>query len=198
VQFGAEVISSVPLRVLLQQHFLSELPAIFFERDKKLFKRMETVLDILQDALQRNTQVSREVSIQMLQTLLLMLLDIKQTGQPATLSGDRKMLFRFQQILDEQFHNNHQVARYAGELGTTERKLAAITKEFLGLSPLQVIHNRVLLEAKRLLLFEQTSHKEIAFQLGFDSPASFSLFIKNKTGYSPSELNLQLVNFHKQ
>jgi len=62
---------------------------------------------------------------------------------------------------------------------------------------LQVIHNRILLEAKRMLLFEEIAHKEIAFQLGFDSPASFSLFIKNKTGFTPSELNQQLVKIHK-
>ena len=82
-------------------------------------------------------------------------------------------------------------------LNTTEKKLSVISKKYLGLSPLQVIHDRLLLEAKRILLFENSSHKEIAFHLGFDSPASFSLFIRNKTGYSPSELNLQLVNIHK-
>jgi AraC family transcriptional activator of pobA len=48
-----------------------------------------------------------------------------------------------------------------------------------------------------MLLFEDTSHKEIAFHLGFDSPATFSAFIKNKTGHSPSELSKQLAEIHK-
>jgi len=197
IQFSEEVLTSLPLRVMLQQQFLSPVPAIFFEQDKKLFQKMESVIDILQDVLENDTPVRREISVQMLQALLLMLLNVKQTDHHSALSGDKKVLFRFQQLLEEQFRTNHQVTRYAEDLGTTERKLAALTKQFLGLSPLQVIHNRLLLEAKRLLLFEDTSHKEIAFHLGFDSPASFSLFIKNKTGFNPSELNLHLVNFHK-
>jgi AraC family transcriptional activator of pobA len=89
------------------------------------------------------------------------------------------------------------VQQYAALLKTTEKKLSSITKKYLGMNPLQVIHNRLLLEAKRILLFEDTSHKEIAFRLGFDSPASFSQFIKNKTGSSPSELHAHLVNIHK-
>ena len=66
-------------------------------------------------------------------------------------------------------------------------------KNYIG----QVIHNRILLEAKRLLLFEEITHKEISYQLGFDSPPSFSAFIKSKTGYSPSELTQHLAEIHK-
>ena len=86
---------------------------------------------------------------------------------------------------------------YIDKLASTEKKLAEITKKYTGLSPLQVIHNRILLEAKRLLLFEDRTHKEIAYQLGFDSPASFSNFIKSKTGLAPKELTKQLAEIHK-
>jgi AraC family transcriptional activator of pobA len=106
-------------------------------------------------------------------------------------------MFRFQQLLEEKFLETHAVQEYAEELQTTEKKISTLTKKHLGLSPLQVIHNRILLEAKRLLLFEKTSYKEIAYHLGFDSPASFSQFIKNKTGLTPSELSQTLVEIHK-
>ena len=197
LQFGEEVISSMHLRMLLQQHFFNELPAVFFERNPEQFQKLELILQLLRDSTAGKTETSREISLHYLQALLLGLLDERTSEENASLSGEKKTLFNFQQFLEEQFHENHQVGKYAALLSTTEKKLSAITKKFLGQSPLQVIHNRVLLEAKRLLLFEDTSHKEIAFQLGFDSPASFSLFIKNKTGYTPSELNLHLVNFHK-
>jgi AraC family transcriptional activator of pobA len=67
----------------------------------------------------------------------------------------------------------------------------------MGMSSLQVIHHRLVLEAKRLLLFGEESHKEIAYSLGFDSPASFSAFIKKKIGTTPSELQTQLEEIHK-
>ena len=99
--------------------------------------------------------------------------------------------------MDEQYSSNHLVNKYASSLNVSEKKLAALTKKYLGLSPLQVIHNKLLLEAKRLLTFKKNSLKEISFQLGFDSPASFSLFIKNKTGLTPSGLTDQLAKIHK-
>ena len=93
--------------------------------------------------------------------------------------------------------NNRGVQFYIEKLITTEKKLSSTIKKHTGLSPLQVIHNRILLEAKRLLLFEETTHKEITYQLGFDSPASFSTFIKSKTGFAPSELTKHLAEIHK-
>jgi len=197
VQFGDEVITSLHLRSLLQQNFLSPEPSVFFEKSRKTFTKLTPLLDMLENSLSEISSVTREVPIHLLQTLLFQLLDQKHVEEQPASTGDRKLLFRFQQALEVQFCTNHQVSKYAAELGTTEKKLSLITKQFLGLSPLQVIHNRLLLEAKRLLLFEDTSHKEIAFQLGFDSPASFSLFVKNKAGITPSELNLQLVQIHK-
>ncbi len=68
----------------------------------------------------------------------------------------------------------------------------------MGLTPLQVIHKRILLEAKRQLVFEEKQHKEIAYNLGFDSPASFSAFVKKKTGLTASEIQDEVTNIHKQ
>ena len=198
VQFREEVIPSALLRMHLQLLFFSEPSAILFEEDKLRLKQSGAILDLLENASGLQTMLSKEITLHYLQALLLHLLDGRNTGNTHDLSGDKQLLFKFQQLLETQFHENHQVKRYSTLLNTTDKKLATVTNKILGLSPLQVIHNRLLLEAKRLLLFEDTtSHKEIAFDLGFDSPASFSLFIKNKTGYSPSELNSLLVKIHK-
>jgi AraC family transcriptional activator of pobA len=109
----------------------------------------------------------------------------------------KKLLIDFYLLIEAHYSENVGVQFYIDNLGTTEKKLAEATKKHTGLSPLQVIHNRVLLEAKRLMLFEDKTHKEIAYQLGFDSPASFSSFIKSKTGLAPLELTKQLAGIHK-
>ncbi len=197
VQFVEEVIPSVQVRNQLRQVLFSEKSAIFFEADEEKLDSFRPLLQLLKTASEKNTKISNDIATKYLEALLLQLAEGKESVGATQLSEEQKLLFHFQQLLEEQFTTNHSVQEYVKLINTTEKKLAAATKKYLGLSPLQVIHNRVLLEAKRALVFEDTSHKEIAFRLGFDSPASFSQFIKNKTGYSPSELSTHLVDIHK-
>lgn len=197
VQFVEEIIPSVQVRNQLRQVLFGEKAAIFFEDSAEKLQALRPLLLLLKTASEKGTGISNDVALKLLEALLLQLVEEKQSGSKTQISEEQRLLFHFQQLLEEQFATNHSVQEYVKLIKTTEKKLAAATKKYLGLSPLQVIHNRVLLEAKRALVFEDTSHKEIAFRLGFDSPASFSQFIKNKTGYSPSELSMHLVDIHK-
>lgn len=54
-------------------------------------------------------------------------------------------------------------------------------------SPSKIIHSRVILEAKRYLHYTDKTAKEIAYEIGFESPAHFSRFFKLQTGLSISE-----------
>lgn len=197
VQFTEEIIPSIQVRNRLRQILFGGKSAIIFENDRAKMDEFRPLLQMLKNASEKKTATSNEIALNYLQALLLQLAENRETNSSASVSDDQKLLFRFQQLLGEQYTHNHSVQEYVKIIGGTEKKLAAATKKYLGLSPLQVIHNRILLEAKRILLFEDTSHKEIAFRLGFDSPASFSQFVKNKTGYSPSELSAKLVDIHK-
>ncbi len=197
VQFKEEVLSSPQVRILLQKRSFSENPAVLFENNPEEIKKNEIILSLLKGSLEKHSDLSNEISLNYLQALLLQLLDNFNTGVSSALSEDHKVLFNFQYLLEEQFLQNHLVSKYSAQLGVTEKKLTAITKKYMGLTSIQVIHERLVLEAKRLLLFNNSSQKEIAFHLGFDSHASFSQFIKNKTGFSPSELSSKLVDIHK-
>ena len=55
-------------------------------------------------------------------------------------------------------------------------------------TPLQIIQERVITEAKRLFYYTDKSVKEIADDLGFEDVAHFSKFFKNCTTQNPSEL----------
>lgn len=197
LQFREEVLSSARVRNILQMNSFGENSPVLFENDKKKMKELEPLTGLLEKTCRNNTANSGEISLHYLQALLLNLAENKTKVPGKNTSADTNLLFTFQNLLEDLYHENHSVQYYAKLMNITEKKLSALTKKHLGLSPLQVIHNRILLEAKRILLFEDTSHKEIAFRLGFDSPASFSQFIKNKTGSNPSELHKHLVDIHK-
>jgi AraC family transcriptional activator of pobA len=197
VQFREEVVPSTQIKNLLRQVSFGENSSVLFENNLQKLEQLRPILNLLKLESEKTTGFSQEITLHYLQALLLQLIENRENTSPGNLSDERKIVFEFQHLLEEQYLENHSVQQYAALLKTTEKKLSAATKKHLGMNPLQVIHNRLLLEAKRILLFEDTSHKEIAFRLGFDSPASFSQFIKNKTGYSPSDLLNHLVDIHK-
>ena len=57
----------------------------------------------------------------------------------------------------------------------------------MGIPPGKLIHERLLLEAKRLLRYSDLPVADIADQLNFEDPSYFSRFFKKHTGFSPSE-----------
>jgi AraC-like DNA-binding protein len=59
-------------------------------------------------------------------------------------------------------------------------------------SPLEIIRERLISEAKRLLFYSDKSIKEIAYELGFEDAAHFSKFFKNYTNQNPSNVRKTL------
>lgn len=111
--------------------------------------------------------------------------------QPA--STNEKALFQaFRQLVEQHFYNQHHLAFYTSRLHCSHQTLARETKRLLGKSPLLVLHERILLEAKSMLMLTRLSNKEIAFALGFEDPAYFGRFIKKQTGHSPEQMRKYL------
>ncbi len=197
VQFTEDRINSTELRATLRQLPFYENSALIFENRSDLFNELQLLVTIFSNHLSKENSSNTQVVTHLLQAFVAMVLENSHSKVTAKMDSEKKLLIDFYQSLETHFKDNCGVHFYIEKLITTEKKLAAATKKNTGLSPLHVIHNRILLEAKRLLLFEDTSHKEIAYQLGFDSPASFSAFIKSKTNLSPTELTKRLAEIHK-
>jgi AraC family transcriptional activator of pobA len=197
LQFSEGCIYSNELRSGLRQLLFRENTAVIFEYQPEKCKQWIQLLEILAEHLPATNSTINSAAVHLLHAFVSLILDQLNKDDSNDLLPDQKELFDFYQLLESHYHLNTGVAFYVDQLGITDKKLSLITKKHVGFSPLQVIHNRILLEAKRLLLFEDISHKEIAYQLGFDSPASFSAFIKSKTGFSPKKLTVQLAEIHK-
>lgn len=99
--------------------------------------------------------------------------------------------------VENDFKQNRTVKYYSEKLNIPINKLNLICKERFGESPLQIINKILLDEIKRLLVINEVSHKEISYELNFDSQATFSRFIKQHTGNTPSELQKELLHIHK-
>lgn len=197
VQFTEDRINSAKLRATLREISLFESAAIIFENQSEIVNELQSLLNVLQIYTYKNNSNNNQVVTHLLQAFISVVLENSQTNKIAVKDADKKLLIEFYQSLELNYKKQIGVQFFIEELGTTEKKLAATIKKHTGLRPLQIIHNRILLEAKRLLVFEENYQKEIAYQLGFDSPASFSAFIKTKTGFAPSQLIKHLEEIHK-
>ncbi|MFV0243398.1 MAG: helix-turn-helix domain-containing protein [Qingshengfaniella sp.] len=108
-----------------------------------------------------------------------------QTERPV-LSDRRLGLLRgFQEMLDHHLETPRSVADYAERLAVTTTHLSRTVKAFTGRTAGELIADRILLEAKRKLVFSDTSVGEIGYALQFSSPSYFSRFFTNLTGESP-------------
>ncbi|GAB3394191.1 hypothetical protein GCM10027514_39920 [Azotobacter armeniacus] len=73
--------------------------------------------------------------------------------------------------------------------------LNSICRQLCGLSALEILHQRLLLEAKRNLIYSAMTINQLSDQLGFSEPAYFSRFFQRLTGMSPNAFR-RLGNSH--
>lgn len=92
---------------------------------------------------------------------------------------------RYRGLVDRDFREHRRVGPYARELGVTQAHLNRLCRQILGDTALGVIHRRVVLEAKRSLVFTELSAQSIALSLGFEDPGYFARFFRRQTGLPP-------------
>lgn len=92
----------------------------------------------------------------------------------------------FSRLVEIHFRTKHTVADYADILGVAPKTLSNKFNRLELKQPNDIIKDRIILEAKRLLGYSSLSVKEIAYQLGYDDPAYFNRLFTNKVGDTPS------------
>lgn len=110
---------------------------------------------------------------------------IQKLRNPQSIESGNQLVRNFKQLIDEHYKELHKVSDYAAMLSVTSDYLNKSVKSITGKSAKEFILDRILVEAKRVLLFTETTNKELAFDLGFEEPAHFSNFFKKYTSSSP-------------
>jgi AraC family transcriptional regulator, transcriptional activator of pobA len=96
------------------------------------------------------------------------------------------LVLRFRDALEANFRSGWDVARYAKELRVSPSRLRAACLDVTGKPPTHLVHDRIVLEAKRSLTYTNMTIAETAYQLGFTDPAYFSRFFSERVGESPA------------
>ena len=97
----------------------------------------------------------------------------------------------FRQMIGLNFTRHLRVQDYCDSMAVSHDRLTTACKAILGLTPTQVIQQRMVLEAKRALLHSSKPISQIGYDLGFSDIGYFSRFIRVRTGLSPRRLRQQ-------
>lgn len=103
------------------------------------------------------------------------------------------ILKNFKSLIEINYKSLKLPKEYAELLYITPNHLNALTKEHLGMPAGEIIRNRILLEAKRMLVIKEYSISEIAYELNFSDNSYFSKFFKKLTGFTPEEFRKNYI-----
>lgn len=115
----------------------------------------------------------------------------KQKIEKIKKSVELDYVLLFKDLLEKEYKNKKQVKFYASQILITEKRLNQATTKIMGRTPKQIIDERVLLEAKRLLAHTNDSIKEIGFELGFKEPTNFIKYFRKHSNLTPVKFREQ-------
>lgn len=155
------------------------------------------VLDPLWRLLEKEMQAHDNLQLEMLQMLLKRLLILctrlyKQQQDFLSLPESNLAVVReFNYLVEAYFREKHTVAEYAELLHKSPKTLSNLFHKIGDKTPLALIQERRLLEAKRALAYTQESISEIGYAIGFPDVQTFGRFFKRYAGCSPSDFRKQ-------
>lgn len=150
------------------------------------------------EQLVRESETGKRLGVDMVRALLLQVfIEVGRLGfeqQASNISAyNYTLLKNFQKLIESHYTTLRLPKDYAELLYITPNHLNALCKDVLNISAGEVIRNRIVLEAKRLLINLQLTISEIATRLSFDDNSYFTKFFKKQTGLTPDEFRKETL-----
>lgn len=161
-----------------------DLPAEMHDDVRRLFERLLTESE---NAARLSADMVKAIMLQFFISVSRLVVQ-----QEKTVSTYNYTLYKsFQRLVEKNFAELKLPRDYAALLYITPNHLNALCNEVVSLSAGEVIRNRIVLEAKRLLMNFDLSISEIAYRLNFQDNSYFTKFFKKQEGIGPEEFRKQ-------
>jgi AraC family transcriptional regulator, transcriptional activator of pobA len=161
---------------------------LFIHLDQPARTRVQRLLDMFIDEFNTSDNIQHEMLLSLLKRLISYITRLARSEYmpPKKVKDERFHVIRkFNLLVEANFKTEHSVSFYAQQLYKSPKTLSNLFAIYDHKTPSQVIQERILIEAKRLLSYTGKPVKEIAYELGFEDLAYFSTFFKKHAKASP-------------
>jgi AraC family transcriptional activator of pobA len=172
------------------QHSHPPITVVNKEKVIEISAIFEKIIDEYTSDIEANKQM---IALKILELLIICDRFFPEKANQHRRFGQSKVLATFNELIEKHFSEHRSVQFFADQLHIHPNHLNAIVKKATGISAKQTIINRVMIEAKYLLLATSLSIKEIAYELGFESTNYFFSFFKKEQRQSPAHYRVQPI-----
>lgn len=168
---------------------VTQQPQVLSFRDHHQIKRFVNYIKLIREELSFTEPQQSWVIGQLIQLLFV---TVKRQQHLHALSDsekgrEAKILLSFKHLIEQHYLEHLSVGQYAQRLHVSVSTLSRLCQSRLDHTPKAIIHERLLSEAKRRLIYTQQNVVDIAYTLGFKDPGYFSRFFKNMVGTSAGD-----------
>ena len=183
---------------LSQLPFFGQSSPFCLSLDKNGFQNVKSQLEEIESDLVKDDLLTKEIVLLRLHLLFKLLQKeyVSQFPDNDVAAKSEKIIKKFKTLIEDHFTTQFSVNFYAGELNVTSNYLNILSQKFLNKSAGDVIKERTILEAKRLLISTDLSVKEIAYQLGFSDNGYFAKVFKKYIGITPTDFKENYNLYH--
>lgn len=174
--------------------FFGNVHIPIIELDSREQRKLDILHEVFLDELETKDTIQAEMLRMLMARFIIIstrLLKAKEGFVETSKNTKIDLLRDFNMLVETHFKTEHSVSFYADKLFKSPKTLSNNFAK-LNTSPLQIIHERIILEAKRLLIYTDKTAKEIAYDIGFDDASHLSRLFKKHTTLSPSDFKKQL------
>jgi len=156
---------------------------------KEELRKVDLLYNVFIEEFDSEDHIQGEMLRVLLKRLIILCTRIakKNLEEPEITKSKLDIIRQFNVLVEQNFKTKHKVSDYAEILNKSPKTLSNLFSQYNKKTPLQIIQERKILEAKRMLIYTDFSSKEIGYELGFEDAAHFSRFFKNSVKINPSE-----------
>lgn len=157
----------------------------FVKPCKKDTDKLKFILESLVEEFQQEETAQYDMLQAYLKQFIIHAVRVKKENHVIKEDSETRLFKDFSLLVEQNFKKMHAVTDYANRLGVSPKSITKHFKKMGAKTPSDFIKNRIILEAKRLLIYTDFTVKEIAFELGFNDPAYFTRFFTKAIQKSP-------------